>query len=149
MARMFALGADLCYAARAMLFAVGCIQALKCNTNHCPVGVCTQNHSLVKALVVSDKSGRVYEYQKRTVRSLRKLIGAAGFENPHDLRPWHIYRRVSHTEVMHFGQIYPQLEPGALLGDEAQEGFGRPWFQANADSFRRVISREPQPQPIG
>ena len=97
MARMFALGADICYSARSMLFAIGCIQALKCNTNHCPVGVCTQNPGLVKALVVSDKAERVHQYQTRTVRSLLKLIAAAGFSHPAELRPWHIYRRVSHN----------------------------------------------------
>ena len=37
--RTLALGADTCSAARAMLFALGCIQSLKCNTNKCPTGV--------------------------------------------------------------------------------------------------------------
>ena len=36
--RNIALGADVCNAARAMMFALGCIQALKCNTNKCPTG---------------------------------------------------------------------------------------------------------------
>lgn len=40
--RNLALGADLCNAARAMMFALGCIQALKCNTNKCPTGITTQ-----------------------------------------------------------------------------------------------------------
>src|SRR5262249_39362214 len=30
-----ALGADMCNAARAMMFALGCIQALRCNSNKC------------------------------------------------------------------------------------------------------------------
>ena len=37
-----AYGADLCNSARGMLFALGCIQALKCNTNKCPTGITTQ-----------------------------------------------------------------------------------------------------------
>ena len=36
-------GADFTMSARAMMFAVGCIQALKCNTNKCPTGVATQD----------------------------------------------------------------------------------------------------------
>ena len=31
--RALALGADLCNSARGMMLALGCIQALKCNTN--------------------------------------------------------------------------------------------------------------------
>src|SRR5690606_27189962 len=38
-----ALGADACYSARGMMFALGCIQALKCNEGTCPVGVATQD----------------------------------------------------------------------------------------------------------
>lgn len=57
------LGADLCNAARAMMFALGCIQALKCNTNKCPTGVATQDPELMKGLVVEDKATRVYQYE--------------------------------------------------------------------------------------
>ena len=47
-ARAIALGADGCNSARAMMLSIGCIQALQCNNNTCPVGVATQNKSLVK-----------------------------------------------------------------------------------------------------
>ncbi|HRN55978.1 MAG TPA: glutamate synthase-related protein, partial [Agriterribacter sp.] len=36
--RALALGADGCNSARAMMMAIGCIQALLCNTNRCPTG---------------------------------------------------------------------------------------------------------------
>jgi glutamate synthase domain-containing protein 2 len=36
--KRLALGADLCNSARAMMMALGCIQARKCNSNLCPVG---------------------------------------------------------------------------------------------------------------
>ena len=42
MMKRLALGADACSSARGMMFALGCIQALKCNSNHCPVGVATR-----------------------------------------------------------------------------------------------------------
>ena len=50
--RTLALGADVCNAARAMMFALGCIQSLKCNTNTCPTGIATQDKNLMKGLVV-------------------------------------------------------------------------------------------------
>src|SRR5690606_2649817 len=53
MARAFALGADMCSSARAMMMAIGCIQALQCNTNKCPTGVATQDPALTIGLVVS------------------------------------------------------------------------------------------------
>jgi hypothetical protein len=31
-------GVDMCYVARPMMFAVGCIQARRCNTDKCPIG---------------------------------------------------------------------------------------------------------------
>jgi glutamate synthase domain-containing protein 2 len=46
--KQLALGADLCNCARGMMFALGCIQALKCNTNKCPSGVGTQDPELTK-----------------------------------------------------------------------------------------------------
>ena len=53
--RNLALGADLCNAARAMMFALGCIQALKCNTNKCPTGITTQDKYKMSGLDVDSK----------------------------------------------------------------------------------------------
>ena len=65
--RNLALGADLCNAARAMMFALGCIQALKCNTNKCPTGIATQDKNLMSGLDVTSKTKRVQNYQNKTV----------------------------------------------------------------------------------
>lgn len=51
MYRNFALGADVCNAARSFLFSLGCIQALKCSTNTCPTGITTQDPKLSWGLV--------------------------------------------------------------------------------------------------
>ena len=66
--KQLSIGADICYSARAMMMALGCIQALRCNSNHCPVGVTTQNPDLVAGLVVSDKKERVASYMLRQLR---------------------------------------------------------------------------------
>ena len=63
--RHLALGADLCNSARAMMFALGCIQALKCNTNRCPVGVATQDPGLARGLDPELKAERVRSFQRR------------------------------------------------------------------------------------
>ncbi len=76
--RAIALGADLCNSARGFMFSLGCIQALRCNNNKCPTGVATQDKMLMKGLVVTDKSERVYHFHKNTLHAANELLAAAG-----------------------------------------------------------------------
>ncbi|ODS89302.1 FMN-binding glutamate synthase family protein [Chryseobacterium lacus] len=76
--RAIAMGADMCNNARGFMFALGCIQALRCNTNACPTGVATQDKMLIKGLDVTDKSERVYHFHKNTLLTCNELIAAAG-----------------------------------------------------------------------
>lgn len=138
LAQKIALGADLCNAARGMLFAIGCIQALRCNTNECPTGVATQDPELVAGLHVGDKTTRVARYHKATLHSFMDVLGAAGLSDSSELRPWHIQRRVDTVTVKHYGDIYQYLEPGALLKGEVQENYSRAWNAARAESFVSV-----------
>ncbi len=130
-----ALGADMCNAARAMMFALGCIQALRCNTNACPTGVATQDPELVHGLHVGDKSTRVARYHAETVKSFFEVLGAAGFHEPGDLKPWFVMRRVTSGDVRSYHEIYPMIEPGALLRGEVNGSLGRAWDTARADAF--------------
>src|ERR1700742_4866076 len=70
----FALGADMCNSARGMMFALGCIQALECNTNKRPTGVATQDKSLMKGLVIDDKKTRVANFHNATIRSAIEML---------------------------------------------------------------------------
>ena len=135
MVQRMAIGADLCNSARAMMFALGCIQALKCNTNRCPVGVTTQDPDLVRGLDVSDKKHRVYNYHRNTVNSFLAMLGAAGLSHPDELRPDHIQRRVSPTEVKDYGRIYHWCEPGALLSPSPPAPLAEAWSAASAERF--------------
>ena len=65
--KRLAQGADYTNAARAMMMAVGCIQAQVCHTNKCPVGVTTQDPRRARALDVADKTPRVQRFQEATV----------------------------------------------------------------------------------
>ncbi|MBW1844975.1 MAG: FMN-binding glutamate synthase family protein [Deltaproteobacteria bacterium] len=136
--RRISLGADGCYAARSMMMSIGCIQARKCNSNDCPVGVATQNPTLTAGLVVSSKAQRVTRYHAETINAAMELIGAAGLTCPSDLRPWHIMRRVSAIEVRHFDEIVDYLEPGSLLGSDLPKNFERAWNAATASSFQHL-----------
>ncbi|GGZ32683.1 FMN-binding glutamate synthase family protein [Echinicola pacifica] len=83
--RMRALGADMCNSARAFMFSIGCIQALRCNTNDCPTGVATQNEMLVKGLVVEDKAERVYNFHHNTMHAVLELLGACGVKHTNEI----------------------------------------------------------------
>ncbi len=136
MVQRMAIGADLCNAARAMMIALGCIQAVKCNTNRCPVGVTTQDPDLVRGLNVMDKEVRVFNYHRNTVRSFLEILAAAGVDHPDDLRPDHIQRRVSPERVKDYAEIYEFVEPGAFLSSSRPPPpFAEAWAAADAQRF--------------
>ena len=104
--KAIALGADACNSARGMMFALGCIQALRCNTGHCPTGIATQNKDLMRGLIVEDKAQRVANYHKRTIEAATEMVAAAGFSSIYDIKAKDIYRRVEYNKVMTYEEIY-------------------------------------------
>lgn len=135
MARAIALGADICNSARAMMMALGCIQALECNRNTCPTGVATQRPELTVGLVVDDKKVRVANYHKHTVESFVELIAAAGLDNPRKLNRHQIYRRIFMNEVKTFEEIYPSVAEGAMLNGSVPERYAKSWQAASSAKF--------------
>jgi glutamate synthase domain-containing protein 2 len=115
--RLLALGADTVNAARAMMFALGCLQSRSCNTDKCPTGVATQDPARYKALDVDLKGQRVANYHKAMIHNLLELLAAAGLEKLDDLRPGHIYQRVGGTVVMNYDQMYPPIPESCLLNE--------------------------------
>jgi len=131
----FALGADMVNSARAMMLALGCIQALRCNTNQCPTGVATQDPDLVRGLVIGDKTLRVANFHAETVRSAAELMGAIGIRSHTEVRPWHITRRTGLGEYRNYGEIFEFLKPGALLQEPLPVKYARTMQAAVAESF--------------
>ncbi len=142
MMKRLALGADACNAARAFMLSLGCIQALRCNMNDCPTGVATQDARLVKGLVVTDKTERVYNFHKETLKTFNDLMAAAGLEGPEDLRPWHIMRRIGPFETRHYGEMFHYLEPGDLLADPLPKAYARAVNAAASHTFDHVYVAE-------
>jgi glutamate synthase domain-containing protein 2 len=138
-ARVTALGADWCNSARGFMFALGCIQSQSCHTDRCPTGVSTQDRTRQRALVVADKSERVFNFHRATMESLAELVAAAGLDHPNEFRPAHFFRRVSAHEVMSFAELYPTLTPGELIAGTADKRFSVGWAMANAAEFRAAI----------
>ena len=117
--RAIALGADACYSARAMMLALGCIQALICNTNKCPAGIATQDPDLAGGIDIGNKGQRVANYQSETINSVREIIASAGYSHPNFLRRTDIYRRITPTQVASYEEIFPSYK-----GNKVTDGAG-------------------------
>jgi glutamate synthase domain-containing protein 2 len=113
-ARLMALGADWCNAARGFMFALGCIQAQACHTGHCPTGVTTQDPQRMRALVVPTKAERVWRYHQNTLEALKEMVQAAGLQHPNGITARHIVRRTPEQEVKLLINLLPFVRPGAL-----------------------------------
>jgi len=137
-ARMMALGADWCNAARGFMMALGCIQAQTCHTGHCPTGVTTQDPMRQRALFVPDKALRVYNFHHATLHALKDLVQAAGLDHPQQIGSQHIVRRMSDWEVRLLSNLIMRVESGSLLGGDLskQPGvFQVYWPMARPDRF--------------
>ena len=113
-ARAMALGADWCNAARGFMFALGCLQAQTCHTGHCPTGVATQDPQRQRALVVPDKTERVWRFHQNTLKALLELVQACGLDHPNQINASHIVRRTSDHSVRLLANQLAFVKPGAL-----------------------------------
>ncbi len=78
----FCLGADMINVAREAMLSIGCIQAQRCHTDHCPTGVATQNRWLVRGLDPTAKAARLANYVMTLRKELLRLSHACGVEHP-------------------------------------------------------------------
>lgn len=85
-----ALGADSVETARGFMMSIGCINALECYKNTCPVGIATSDKKLQRALDPDSKAKRVINYAQGMENELFKLALACGLRHPQDLRPKHL-----------------------------------------------------------
>jgi len=135
-AKALALGADWANSARGFMFAIGCIQAQSCHTNHCPTGVATQDKTRQRALVVPDKAQRVANFHRNTLKALGDMTGAAGLTHPSGFLPWHLMMRENEREMVTGEDVYPYMPEGFLLReDDERFGYLKRWRRASADSF--------------
>ncbi len=135
MATSLALGADWINSARGFMFALGCVQSLKCHKNTCPTGIATSDPGRQRGLVVPDKADRVQHFHKNTIAALMEVVGAAGCQHPSELAPHHIIHRVSADEALPAHHAYELLSTGQLLQAAKETKLAEVWAMAQADSF--------------
>jgi glutamate synthase domain-containing protein 2 len=78
----FSLGCDLINVGREAMMAIGCIQAQRCHTNHCPTGVATQHPWLVRGVDPTLKAGRLANYVLTLRKDVLALSRACGVPHP-------------------------------------------------------------------
>ena len=115
--------------------ALGCIQAMKCNANTCPVGITTHNPQLVAGLVAGHKNRRVANFHHGVINGICEIMGAMAIRDPDHLFPWHIMRRTGSNEFKHYGEIYEFLQPQTLLQEPYPESFRQAMQASAADTF--------------
>jgi hypothetical protein len=124
------------------MFSLGCIQSLSCHSDRCPTGIATQDPKRWRHLDVTDKATRVHQYHTNTLRALGELLSAAGLDDPSQLGPEHVVRRVSPVEIRSLAALYRFIEPAALLNNNIPEHsvFQQFWADARADTFQPPAS---------
>ncbi len=84
------MGADFVSSARGFMFALGCIQAMKCGSGSCPTGVTSAEPKLIAGLDPADKAVRVSRYAIRVRDEVEIIAHACGAANAGEFRPEHV-----------------------------------------------------------
>ncbi len=113
----FGLGCDMVAVAREAMLAVGCIQAQRCHTGHCPAGVATQNRWLIRGLDPTLKSVRLANYVITLRKEILRLCHACGVNHPALVSPEHFdvlddrFGAATLPEIFHYEPHYGLPSP--------------------------------------
>jgi glutamate synthase domain-containing protein 2 len=110
-------GADFVVAARGFMFALGCIQSLKCNKNTCPTGITTHNTRLQRGLNPEDKAIKVANYCVNIRHEVEVIAHSCGVPEPRRLRRFHVRVVEGDGRSIPFNELYPS--PDATDNDPA------------------------------
>ena len=83
-------GASFVNSARGFMFALGCIQSLKCNKNTCPTGITTHDRRLQTGLDPTHKAVRVASYCANLKHDVEIIAHSCGVPHPRRLKPFHM-----------------------------------------------------------
>jgi len=107
------VGADFINTARGFMFALGCIQALRCHTNTCPTGVTTHNWRLQRGLVVAEKYLRVANYCRNMNKEIDMIAHSCGCRHARELKREHVRIVQSANQSVALNMLYPYPEARA------------------------------------
>lgn len=102
-----AAGADFVVSARGFMFALGCIQALKCNKNTCPTGITTHNKRLQRGLDPRDKATKVANYCLSLVHEVEVIAHSCGVAEPRRLKRFHVRMVQANGRSLPLDELFP------------------------------------------
>lgn len=106
----YCAGADFVVSARGFMFALGCIQSLRCNKNTCPTGIATHDRRLQRGLDPEDKSVRVRNFVDKIRYGVGLISHSCGVKHPRALKRYHV-RIVQHNgRSIPLDELYPPQE---------------------------------------
>lgn len=105
------VGADFVVSARGFMFALGCIQSLKCNKNTCPTGITTHDRRLQRGLDPADKAVRVKNFVEKIRIGTGYIAHSCGVSDPRGLRRYHCRIAQSDGTSRPLDEIYPEPKP--------------------------------------
>jgi len=109
------LGSDACNIGRAFLLSIGCIQSMRCHTNHCPTGITTQNKWLRRGLNPAEKYNRAANYAKTLQHELVMLLRSVGVRHSWELNRGHLTMVVSPGNEKPMNELFPYPQGGSAL----------------------------------
>ena len=104
-------GADSVNSARGFMFALGCIQSLKCNKNTCPTGITTHDRRLQRGLNPDDKAVRIANFVTKMEKEVGIIAHSCGVRDPRRLRRYHCRIVQSDGRSIPMTELYPD-RPG-------------------------------------
>jgi glutamate synthase domain-containing protein 2 len=107
----FCAGADFVVSARGFMFALGCIQSLRCNKNTCPTGVATHDERLQRGLDPTDKADRVFHYATKLAGEVAMIAHSCGAAEARDLRRHHCRVVTEAGRSVRLDSLYPPKQP--------------------------------------
>ncbi|MGD8416466.1 MAG: FMN-binding glutamate synthase family protein [Pseudomonadales bacterium] len=105
------MGADFVVTARGFMFALGCIQAMRCNRNTCPTGITTHDPDLQKGLVPVEKSERVYRYATTLKKEVEVIAHSCGVTAYRGFQRFHCRMLMPDGHSKPLDELYPIPEP--------------------------------------
>ncbi|MEM6498656.1 MAG: FMN-binding glutamate synthase family protein, partial [Pseudomonadota bacterium] len=106
----YCAGADFVTSARGFMFALGCIQALKCNKNTCPTGITTHDRRLQRGLDPTDKSERVKNFVGKMRYGVGVIAHSCGARHPRALKRYHVRIVQSDGRSTPLDELFPYPE---------------------------------------
>lgn len=109
----YCAGADTVISARGFMFALGCIQSLKCNKNTCPTGITTHDPRLQRGLDPANKAIRVASFVDKMRKDVGIIAHSCGVPHPRALKRYHCRIVQANGRSMALNELYPPPAPVA------------------------------------